>query len=654
MNLINNLSIKVKVIINVIISFIIIGIVIVIMNFNNSKEQLFQNTDKNFIKFQKLFYKISKTKANNLTMALETIISNQNVISSFEKREREELTKELLPLFKNKLKFKYDIKQFQFHTYPAISFLRLHKPAKFGDDLSAFRRTVVAVNDLHKPVIGIEVGRGGPGVRAVLPVFGSQNRYLGSVEFGGGLTSILNDISSIFNINYSIGIKKEVFKKARRFKTKDSDVNKGDVTYYQHSSKIARTYIETLPKVIIEKTEIIGNLANYSFPIYDFLGREVGYITIFSDLTDSYKHINNRLLTYILTIATVMVIASIIMVILLRIIINPLNRFIKILNSLTNKKQNSGGDLTKRLPDINRDEIGKASQSINSFIDLVMNLIKNIKEQSEHSIKVATFSKELSQKLYENSQKEKGLLITVDHMSEKAKEQIINSHNNLSSTIKSIKHEATMISNMLRELTELDLNIIKINKHEDTIAKDILGLPKELNKIKDITEIIESISEQTNLLALNASIEASRAGKNGQGFSVIAQEVQNLSERTQNALNDINIKIDNFGKVINLLGVQISNNAKKLKDLSNNINDIYKESEMLLKTSFDTVRSSDVSKVNSDHIIETINGLNHNIAGIQKTGNFADKTALELQENSDKLEKSMKQLEDNMNLFKTD
>ena len=77
----------------------------------------------------------------------------------------------------------YGVEQFQFHTAPATSFLRVHLPEKYGDDLSAFRRTVVEANATGKPVSGLERGAAGLGIRGVVPV-NSAGRQLGTVEFG--------------------------------------------------------------------------------------------------------------------------------------------------------------------------------------------------------------------------------------------------------------------------------------------------------------------------------------------------------------------------------------------------------------------------------------------------------------------------------------
>ena len=81
---------------------------------------------------------------------------------------------------------KLGMAQMQFHLPPATSFFRDHLPKKFGDDLSSFRATVLAVNQGHQAVSGLEVGVAGAGIRGVVPV-SYQGRHVGSVEFGGDL-----------------------------------------------------------------------------------------------------------------------------------------------------------------------------------------------------------------------------------------------------------------------------------------------------------------------------------------------------------------------------------------------------------------------------------------------------------------------------------
>ena len=97
-------------------------------------------------------------------------------------RNRDGLAAQFVPEFAE-LKKQYGIQQFQFHLAPATAFFRVHQPAKFDDDLSSFRKTVVETNTTLKPAVGLEGGVGGIGIRGVVPsVQQRQARGIGGVR----------------------------------------------------------------------------------------------------------------------------------------------------------------------------------------------------------------------------------------------------------------------------------------------------------------------------------------------------------------------------------------------------------------------------------------------------------------------------------------
>ena len=102
--------------------------------------------------------------------------------SAFAARDRDTLRSLYTPVFEA-LSREYGAEQFQFHLAPATSFLRLHEPEKFGDDLSGFRQTVVAANTEDRTVRGLESGVAGFGIRGVVPVH-HAGKAVGTVEFG--------------------------------------------------------------------------------------------------------------------------------------------------------------------------------------------------------------------------------------------------------------------------------------------------------------------------------------------------------------------------------------------------------------------------------------------------------------------------------------
>lgn len=107
---------------------------------------------------------------------------NPQIQEAFATQDRATLQALTLDSF-TALENKFGIRQYQYHTPPAQSFLRLHSLGNFGDDLSSFRATVIEVNQTQQTVVGIEVGRGGAGLRGISPVF-YEGKHIGSVEFG--------------------------------------------------------------------------------------------------------------------------------------------------------------------------------------------------------------------------------------------------------------------------------------------------------------------------------------------------------------------------------------------------------------------------------------------------------------------------------------
>lgn len=142
-------------------------------------------------------------EAHMATSLALVVASMPDVQKAFGFRNRQQLSDITMPFFKNE-KDRLALAQFQFHTSPATSFLRLHKPKKFDDDLSSFRHTVVEVNSKKRVVSGIEKGVAGFGIRGVVPVFMDKN-HIGSVEFGIKLNSkLLNSMKEVLNVDISV------------------------------------------------------------------------------------------------------------------------------------------------------------------------------------------------------------------------------------------------------------------------------------------------------------------------------------------------------------------------------------------------------------------------------------------------------------------
>ena len=108
------------------------------------------------------------------------------------------------------------VDQAQFHVAPAQSLLRLHAPTQFGDDLTAFRPMVVAVNREHAARKGLAIAAGGPAIFGVAPVIGEQGQQVGSFEFGLAFAPIINGLKAAYGLDFSVFIEEKPLRQFAR------------------------------------------------------------------------------------------------------------------------------------------------------------------------------------------------------------------------------------------------------------------------------------------------------------------------------------------------------------------------------------------------------------------------------------------------------
>jgi len=269
-------------------------------------------------------------------------------------------------------------------------------------------------------------------------------------------------------------------------------------------------------------------------------GMNVGTIYIRTDLSALNESSAVAVKTASVIVVLAAIFSAVLALVIQRTIVKPINQVVSALKDIAEGE----GDLTQRLKVNTSDELGELARWFNIFVDKIHSVVGKFRETSDQlsdsSVELLATTEKTNDGIIRQQTEIDLVASAVTEMSSTVQEvarNVGNAAHDAEEADSQAGQGQQIVQKTMRAIEELAGDI-------ERAAEVITRLQQESDNIGSVLDVIGGIAEQTNLLALNAAIEAARAGEQGRGFAVVADEVRTLASRTQSSTQEIQEMIE--------------------------------------------------------------------------------------------------------------
>ncbi|MBB4312940.1 methyl-accepting chemotaxis protein [Roseospira marina] len=468
----------------------------------------------------------------------------------------------------------FGVRQFQFHRPPATSFLRVHKPETFGDDLSSFRRTVVQANTDRTPIHGLELGVAGLGMRGVTPVE-YNGQPVGSVEVGLSFgPAFFDTFARDHGVDVALYLRKPGGRWDTFAATSEAPADEGRLrAALQDGIQVYQAQGADHEEAVI------------AAPIPDYEGKTIGVAVIALDSSPYLAQIADAraraVIASLVTLAVALMAGFVIARGIggtLRLASDALSRFAQKDFSVDLPKARGHGETARVIQALHdfRAQTLKLHETENeqaAYLERVNAQRDDLERQSRKVLRgVVAATVEANEAIVAlihmmrdvdvATEQSQAMASAVEEMVAATRE-ISESSDNAASEAEGARGAAgDGVSGATRAVDTME----GIHSAVSAASQRVDILADASSQIGDIVRQIEEIADQTNLLALNATIEAARAGDAGKGFAVVANQVKSLANQTARATEDIRGRIDTLRDEMASIIHAMENGASAVQD----------------------------------------------------------------------------------------